>query len=246
GYGALQVLRGIDLDIERGRLLCIVGPNGAGKSTLIEILTDGRRRIGGAIAFELENADDHHRQPPHAIAQHGVIRKFQIPALFRSLTVAEHLLLATLRGVWPSPIRRSKRIAVPRTVLEICVATGLEAHTAAQSNALAHGLKQGLEIAMAVAARPTLLLLDEPTAGLTATERGIVGGILRRLVDDDITVVLIEHDFDFVGEVADRVAVLHDGRVVETGTFAEVSHSQIVRDAYLGTAGADANGVTSQ
>jgi ABC-type uncharacterized transport system ATPase subunit/ABC-type branched-subunit amino acid transport system permease subunit len=245
GYGALQVLRGIDLEIDRGQLLCIVGPNGAGKSTLIEVLTDGRRPIAGSIAFDLENTRDHHRRPPHAIAQSGLIRKFQIPALFRSLTVAEHLLLAAHRGAWPSPIRRSTRIAVPQTVLDISIATGLDAHMAQSSGALAHGLKQGLEIAMAVAARPILLLLDEPTAGLTAAERGIVGGILRRLVANGITIVLIEHDFDFVGEVADRVAVLHDGRVVESGSFAEVSRSAIVRDAYLGTAGADAVGATS-
>ena len=106
---------------------------------------------------------------------------------------------------------------------------------------LAHGLKQGLEIAMAVAARPTLLLLDEPTAGLTAAERGVIGAILRRLVAEGITIVLIEHDFDFVGEVSDRVAVLHDGRVIETGTFDEVSASAVVREAYLGTANVQAS-----
>jgi branched-chain amino acid transport system permease protein len=235
-YGALNVLRGIDLAIERGRLLCIVGPNGAGKSTLIEVLTDGRRPIDGTITFDLGTDRDHRRRRPQAIARHGLIRKFQIPALFRSLTVAEHLLLAGRRGRWPSFWRRTHAIGVPPAVLEVLTATGLDASVAVTSNALAHGLKQGLEIAMSVAARPVLLLLDEPTAGLTATERAVVGTILRRLVADGITIVLIEHDFDFVGEVADRVAVLHDGRVVETGTFAEVSASAVVRDAYLGAA----------
>ena len=239
-YGALTVLRGIDLAIERGRLLCIVGPNGAGKSTLIEVLTDGRRTISGDVTFDLESGGDHRRRPPHAIARHGLMRKFQIPALFRSLTVAEHLLLAEHRGRWPSFWRRTVSIGVPPAVLEVLTATGLAAGAGTTSNALAHGLKQGLEIAMSVAARPVLLLLDEPTAGLTATERAVVGTILRRLIADGITIVLIEHDFDFVGEVADRVAVLHDGRVVETGTFAEVSASAVVRDAYLGTAGAPA------
>lgn len=235
-YGSLNVLRGIDLAIERSQLLSIVGPNGAGKSTLIEVLTDGRRTIAGEIAFDLDSGGEHRRRPPHAIVQHGLVRKFQIPALFRSLSVAEHLLIAEHRGRWPSWWRRTSAIGVPPAVLDICVATGLEANIDATGAALAHGLKQGLEIAMAVAARPTLLLLDEPTAGLTATERAVVGGILRRLVAQGITIVLIEHDFDFVGEVSDRVAVLHDGRVVETGTFAAVSASTVVRDAYLGTA----------
>jgi branched-chain amino acid transport system permease protein len=237
-YGALHVLRGIDLTIERGRLLCIVGPNGAGKSTLIEVLTDGRRPISGAVAFDLDGGGDHRRRPPHVIARHGLMRKFQIPALFRSLSVAEHLLLAGHRGRWPSLRRRTIAIGVPPAVLDICTATGLGTSADALGGALAHGLKQGLEIAMAVAARPVLLLLDEPTAGLTASERAVIGSILRRLVAEGITIVLIEHDFDFVGEVADRVAVLHDGRVVETGTFAEVAASAVVRDAYLGTAGA--------
>jgi branched-chain amino acid transport system permease protein len=237
-YGALTVLRGIDLAIERGRLLCIVGPNGAGKSTLIEVLTDGRRTISGDVMFDLESGGDHRRRPPHAIARHGLMRKFQIPALFRSLTVAEHLLLAEHRGRWPSFWRRTVSIGVPPAVLEVLTATGLAAGAGTTSNALAHGLKQGLEIAMSVAARPVLLLLDEPTAGLTAAERAVVGTIMRRLIADGITIVLIEHDFDFVGAVADRVAVLHDGRVVETGTFAEVSASPVVRDAYLGSAGA--------
>jgi branched-chain amino acid transport system permease protein len=235
-YGSLYVLRGIDLAIRRGQLLSIVGPNGAGKSTLIEVLTDGRRAIVGEIAFALDSGGEHHRRPPHAIVRHGVVRKFQIPALFRSLSVAEHLLLAQHRGRWPSWWRRTAAIGVPPAVPHICVATGLDAKVDATGAVLAHGLKQGLEIAMAVAARPTLLLLDEPTAGLTAAERSVVGAILRRLVAEGITIVLIEHDFDFVGEVSDRVAVLHDGRVIETGTFAEVSASPVVREAYLGTA----------
>lgn len=235
-YGSLNVLRGVDLAVGRGQLLSIVGPNGAGKSTLIEVLTDGRRAIAGEIAFDLDSGADHRRRPPHAIVRLGLVRKFQIPALFRSLSVAEHLLLAEHRGRWPSWWRRTGAIGVPPAVLDICAATGLAGNVDATGTALAHGLKQGLEIAMAVAARPTLLLLDEPTAGLTAAERGVVGTILRRLVAEGITIVLIEHDFDFVGEVSDRVAVLHDGRVVETGTFVQVSASAVVRDAYLGTA----------
>ena len=104
------------------------------------------------------------------------------------------------------------------------------------SPALAHGLKQGLELAAATSVRPEILLLDEPTAGLTSNERHVIGDVFRRLVEAGMTIVLIEHDLDFVARVADRVVVLHGGKVVESGTPAEVSESAVVREAYVGTA----------
>ena len=121
-------------------------------------------------------------------------------------------------------------------MLDIVEATGLDGREDVPSPALAHGLKQGLELAAAVSVRPELLLLDEPTAGLTSNERHVIGDVFRRLVEAGMTIVLIEHDLDFVARVADRVIVLHGGRVVESGTPAEVSASAVVREAYVGTA----------
>lgn len=234
-YGDLHVLRGVDLAVRSGELLCIVGPNGAGKSTLMEVLTDGTRPHGGSVTYHHERAA-HRNRSPHAIARGRVVRKFQIPSLFSSLTVAETILLAGHRGRRPSLWRRSGQVAVSEPVLEILSATGLVGREDVLASELAHGLKQGLEIASAVAAEPRVLILDEPTAGLTPNERHVVGDVLRRLVGRGISVILIEHDLDFVQRIADRVAVLHEGRVIEVGTPQEVSSSTVVRQAYVGAA----------
>ncbi len=235
-YGALKVLRGVDFEIRAGELLCIVGPNGAGKSTMLNVLTDGKLPASGSISFFVHDGEVVRKgRPIHRIARAGIARKFQIPHLFDSLTVAETILLASRKGRIPSLFRRTKRIPVPRSVLDIVAATALEGREDTPSPALAHGLKQGLELAAAVSVRPELLLLDEPTAGLTGNERHVIGDVFRRLVEAGMTIVLIEHDLDFVARVADRVIVLHGGKVVESGTPAEVSESAVVREAYVGT-----------
>ena len=232
-----QVLRGVDFEIKAGELLCIVGPNGAGKSTMLNVLTDGKLPARGSISYFLHHGEVVRKgKPIHSIARAGVARKFQIPHLFDSLTVAETILLAQAQGEDPSLWRRTKEIPVGRSVLDIVEATGLEGREDTPSPALAHGLKQGLELAAATSVRPEVLLLDEPTAGLTSNERHVIGDVFRRLVEAGMTIVLIEHDLDFVARVADRVIVLHGGKVVESGTPEEVSASQVVREAYVGTA----------
>jgi branched-chain amino acid transport system permease protein len=235
GYGSLRVLRGVDLQVNRGELLCIVGPNGAGKSTLVSVLADGNLRAEGAIHYELGTHTSHRRRPAYRIARYGVSRKFQAPQLFASLSAAETILLARRGGRLPSFWRRTSTIPVSPAVLDVLDATGLTRRDNEKGTALAHGLKQGLEIAAAVSSRPQVLLLDEPTAGLTHNERAVVGQVLQRLVQGGMTIILIEHDLDFVNEIADRVVVLHEGRIIEDGTPAEVSRSDVVREAYLGT-----------
>lgn len=236
GYRSLKVLRGVDLAINAGELLCIIGPNGAGKSTLIEVITDGRRPREGTVELRLKGGASLRGTAAHRIARAGVVRKFQVPALFQSLSVAEHILLACHRGRRPSLWRRAQRIDVAREVAEICTATGLTGREDEPGGNLAHGLKQGLEIAMAVATGASVLLIDEPTAGLSGNERKVVGEILRTLTATGRTVVLVEHDIDFVMAVADRLAVLHDGRVLLEGAPTEVVRAPVVREAYLGMA----------
>ena len=233
-YGELQVLKGVDLDINAAELLCIVGPNGAGKSTLMEVLTDGTRSHQGEIKFHHELATRHRNRSPQSIARTGVMRKFQIPSLFESLTVAETVLLARAGGRRPSLWRRTTEVRVSEPVYEILRATDLNGREDVIASELSHGLKQGLEIAAAVAANPRVLILDEPTAGLTPNERHVIGDVLRRLVAGGMAVILIEHDLDFVQRIADRIAVLHHGRVIETGPPAAVSASPVVREAYVG------------
>ena len=234
-YGALQVLRGIDLSIRRGELICIVGPNGAGKSTLINLLTDGRLGHAGDVNLALESRPAHRGAAPHHLVRAGLGRKFQTPALFPTLSLAETLILAGQRGRFPRPWRQTTAVGVAPAVQRICEAAGLMNHVNRPAAELAHGLKQGLELAIAVAGGPELLLLDEPTAGLVAAERELIGHILTDLVRNvGVTVVLIEHDLDFVLRIADRIAVLDDGRIVEVGTPAVVAQSAAVRQAYLG------------
>ena len=237
GYGSLRVLRGVDFEILAGELLCIVGPNGAGKSTLLNVLTNGKVPMRGRIDYHLQH--DRLAQSGasiHRIARSGVARKFQIPHLFDTLTVAETILVASMRGALPSVWRRTRDVQVGRSVHEIVDATALAGRENDLPPHLAHGLKQGLELAAALSMRPEILLLDEPTAGLTANERHVIGEVFRRLLDAGVTIVLIEHDLDFVARVADRVIVLHGGKVVESGTPAEVAASPVVREAYVGTA----------
>lgn len=234
-YGDLHVLRGIGLEIRRGELLCMVGPNGAGKSTLIGVLTDGQLRYRGGVEFLVSEDTRHDGQPPESIARRGIVRKFQIPSLFPSLTVAEHILLATAKGRWPSMWRRTREIDVSPVVEAVCAASGLAGRMDDRADTLAHGFAQGLEMAMAVATGPRVVFMDEPTAGLTSRERSVVGGILRSLTACGMTVVLVEHDLDFVEQVADRIAVLHDGQILEAGIPSDVVKSPIVRDAYLGS-----------
>ncbi len=169
GYGALRVLRGVDFEVLAGELLCIVGPNGAGKSTLLGVLTNGKQSMSGRVTYHLESGELQQKgAPSHRIAQRGVARKFQIPHLFDSLTVAETLLVASHRGRVPSPWTRTRVVEVGKSVHDIVEATGLTGRENDLSPSLAHGLKQGLELAAAVSMRPEVLLLDEPTAGLTA------------------------------------------------------------------------------
>jgi branched-chain amino acid transport system permease protein len=234
-YGSLQVLRGVSLEVRRSELLCLIGPNGAGKSTLMALIGDGTMRHGGSIRFGLHGVDTHRGRTVDRLARSGVIRKFQTPSLFESLTVAETLLLARHRGRLPSLWRRTRRIEVPGAVVELCHLSGLDRHLDVPAAALPHGLQQALELAATVAAWPDLLLLDEPTAGLTVQERRVVGEVLRRLSrEQGRTILLIEHDLDFVDELADRVVVLQDGGVLADGSTDEIKRSERVRWSYLG------------
>lgn len=235
GYGRLKVLTGLDLEIIPGELVCVVGPNGAGKSTLIGVLTDGELPWSGAITYQLERPIKATRPAPHTIARAGVVRKFQLPMFFQGLSVIEHLLLASLKGKSPSIWRRAEQVSVPRDVLEILENTGLQGREHEMAEDLPHGLKQCLDVAMAVAARPQVIFMDEPTAGLSAGERHTLGRIFRALADSGIAVVLIEHDLDFVESISDRVVVLHEGRILQTGDAATVLKSNIVQHAYLGS-----------
>jgi branched-chain amino acid transport system permease protein len=214
-----------------GEILSMIGPNGAGKSTLINVITDTRDLTGGVI--ELRGAQ-RKRTPPAKIAKLGIGRTFQGSNLMETYTAADSLFIAQRCGRIPSLWRRTTDIPASEAVMSLDVATGLSEVLDAQVMDLAHGRRQALELSMALALSPQLLLLDEPTAGLTVEERALVGGILKQLVSDGFGIVLIEHDLDFVRTITDRVAVLHQGVVGVEGPVDEIVESALVREIYLG------------
>jgi len=231
-FGSLQVLDGIDFNTRRGELLSLVGPNGAGKTTLMRCISDGGERSSGSV---LINDHDIERKPPYECVAFGVGRKFQNATTFDALTVAESLRIARTRLERPSLWTRAAELDLPGAALQVLQATGLDQKLGIHVRHLSHGEKQALELAMVLALEPSVLLLDEPTAGLTKPERTLIGRILMQLTGTHgLCIVLVEHDLDFVREISSRVIVLHQGRLVLDGSVAEVVESELVRTIYAG------------
>ena len=231
-YGSLSVLTDVTMTGRASHLLGIIGPNGAGKTTLMRCISDGSERSGGKV--EIGGADIG-RGAPQDIVALGVGRSFQNTNLFDTLTVADCLLLARYRIDGARLFRSIAGIALPEPALDILRTTGLDQRLADETGNLSHGMKRGLELAMVLATEPSVLLLDEPTAGLTKPERMVIGKVLGRLTRGyGLCIVLIEHDLDFVREVSDRVVVLHQGEILMEGTVDEVVSSDLVRSVYAG------------
>ena len=231
-YGSLTVLEAIDLEIRPGELVSLVGPNGAGKTTLMRCLSDGTEPIKGAISIDGTSTAG---LTPNRIVGLGVGRKFQLASVFESLTVGDCLLLARASQDGLSPVGRADTLNLPQAALDVLRMTGLDRMLAEPVSLLSHGQKQALELSMVVALEPRLILLDEPTAGLTKAERTTIGTVLKTLTADlGIAAVLVEHDLDFVREISSRIVVLHQGRLVLDGTVEEVVNSDLVKTIYSG------------
>jgi len=232
-FGSLTVLEGIDFEARAGELVSLVGPNGAGKTTLMRCIADGAERTAGTIAV---NGYDIGRKPPEACVALGVGRKFQMANVFDTLTVAQCLQIARARHARPSLWRRAAELPLPEAAMHVLATTGLDKQLGTPAHLLSHGMKQALELAMVLALEPRVLLLDEPTAGLTKTERMQIGAILIDLArKQGLCVLLVEHDLDFVREISSRVIVLHQGRIVLDGSVEEVVASELVKQVYAGS-----------
>jgi len=231
-YGSLRVLDGISIEARGSELLSIVGPNGAGKTTLMRCISDGGERTGGRVHV---NGEEIGRGAPQSVVAKGVGRSFQNTNLFETLTVGECLMLSRWRIDGAALFSRRGRVALPEPALGILRATGLDRALATETRHLSHGQKRGLELAMVLATEPSVLLLDEPTAGLTKAERMAIGAVLTGLArDHGLCILLIEHDLDFVREISDRIVVLHQGALLMEGTVEEVIASDLVRAVYSG------------
>lgn len=218
-FGGLQALEALNLTVRDKELYCIIGPNGAGKSTFLNVLTGTLRPTSGSVRFL---GQDITGLPLHRIARLGIARKFQIPSVFPSLSVEDNLNVA--RWSVSSPARPV------RELLDL-VALGKRAATLAGE--LAHGQKQWLEIGMALAIEPRLLLLDEPTAGMTPQETLATAEMLLRL-KGEFSIVAVEHDIRFVRALNSETLVLHQGRRLRSGPFHDIEADEMVRDVYLG------------
>ena len=231
-FGSFRALSEVDLEVRLGELVSIVGPNGAGKTSLVRCMSDGAERSAGRI---LVGGRSIGRGSPDRIVDLGLGRKFQGASVFGSLTVGESLKLATWKGGLPSLWRRDPALVLSPEAAEVVAALGLRTVWHVPARDISHGQRQALELAMVLALEPRVLILDEPTAGLSTAERALVGDLLLRLIAGGrLAVVLIEHDFDFVKRISSRIVVLVGGKMLADGTVAEISESKLVREAYLG------------
>jgi branched-chain amino acid transport system permease protein len=233
-FGTLKVLQGIDLVADGGELVGLIGPNGAGKTTLMRCMSDGAEASAGTVVL---CGNDTRGAPPERCVRFGLGRKFQNANIFETLTVAECLRIAGTIIERPSLVKRSDTLGLPPYAMEVVRTTGLDRKLGAVAKDLSHGEQQALELAMVLTLEPKIVLLDEPTAGLTKTERTQIGSVLAALAHQyGLCCLLVEHDLDFVAEVATRIVVLHQGRIVMQGSFEEVVNSELVKTIYAGTA----------
>jgi ABC-type branched-subunit amino acid transport system ATPase component len=232
-FGGLLAVDGVDLAVEPGERRAIIGPNGAGKTTLFNLISGELGVSSGAIhLFDRDITG----LPPHRRAALGLARTFQITNLFPSLSALENGLLAVQALTWTKfamlrPLERFTRLK--ERALAALRAVGLEDRAATTVGNLSHGEQRQLEIALALAGQPRVLLLDEPTAGLSPGESQLMADLLRGL-DPAMTVLIIEHDMDIALQIALHVTVLHYGRVIADGPREAVKADPLVREIYLG------------
>ena len=231
-FDGFRALDNLNLYVDNGELRCIIGPNGAGKSTMMDVIT-GKTRPDAGKAFFGQTIDLLALTEPE-IAQAGIGRKFQKPTVFETLSVVVNLELAMRadKGVWAS--LRMRLTGEQRDRIDAVLATiGLGAERARRAGALSHGQKQWLEIGMLLMQEPQLLLIDEPVAGMTHQETERTAALLVSLAGAH-SVVVVEHDMEFVRAIARTVTVLHEGRVLAEGTMSDVQNDPRVREVYLG------------
>ena len=231
-FDGFKALNNLSLYVDPGELLCIIGPNGAGKTTMMDVITGKTRPDAGQVWFG--DTVDLLRLSEPQIAQIGIGRKFQKPTVFEHLSVLENLELALAgpKSFWRALVARLTSEEEQR-IADTLDTIGLTAHRRSQARTLSHGQKQWLEIGMLLMQRPELLLVDEPVAGMTPQETERTAELLLSLAGRH-SVVVVEHDMEFVRSIARRVIVLHEGRVLAEGRMDTVQNDQRVIDVYLG------------
>ncbi len=236
-FGSLHAVQDVSLMVAPGELRAIIGPNGAGKTTFFNLITGFFPPSAGEIRFD---GTDITRVPASGRVRLGMARTFQITEIFPELTVRENVRIAVEAAAGMTLgiiLRRARQEAIAHEISAAIALTGLTDRADRKVGELAHGDQRAAEIAMALALRPRLLLLDEPTAGMGEQETFEIAALIRRLHRDSrYTIVLIEHDMRVVFHLADRITVLEQGCLLAEGTPAEIAANEAVQAAYLGQA----------
>jgi branched-chain amino acid transport system ATP-binding protein len=230
-YGGLAAVDGLTLEVRPGAMHCIIGPNGAGKSTFFDLVTNVQPPSEGEVYYFGQRITS---LPTHRHAGIGIARKFQAPTLFPELTAAQNLFLGKVGHLsWNRLLGQRAAASADPDVSAMLDRLRLAGQAQSRAADLSHGQQQWLEIGVALMARPRLLLLDEPTAGMSPRETEATADLLRE-VTAGATTLIVEHDLAFVRRIADVITVMHRGQAVAEGSPDEIAGNDLVRDVYLG------------
>ena len=229
-FGGIKALAGVTLKVAQGERRAIIGPNGAGKTTLFNVLTGELEPTAGRVRLAGEDVTG---RRPHELARRGLARMYQRNELFDPLSARDNVAIALAAAAGPYRPFRSPPARELVMADELLERVGLSMQGAVPARALSHGERRQLELAVALARRPRVLLLDEPTAGMSPAETARITELIGSL-DRALTLVIVEHDMDVVFRLAERITVLHEGRVIAEGTPAQVRGDTLVNEVYLG------------
>jgi len=235
-FGTLRAVDGVDFHLPQGELRAIIGPNGAGKSTFVNLLTGHLAVSEGQVFFRGEEITNF---SPHRVTRKGIGRSFQVTNILPRLSVLENVRIAVqARYKFHNPFSHVSRLGKTwegaRVILD---RVGLISESNVIAEDLSHGFQRNLEIGIALANGPELLILDEPTQGMGSEETASTVGLIQQLSQDGLTIAIIEHDMDVVMTLAETITVFHQGKILTEGTPEQISHNDVVQQVYLGVTG---------
>ena len=222
-FGGLAAVADVDLSVDEGEIHCLIGPNGAGKSTLFKLIVGTYAPTAGSILFRGENVTG---TQPSGRVRRGMSIKMQTPSVFKELPVRQNIEIALQHHVARQDLAREEE--------RLLGLLDLSAQATKPAGTLAHGQQQWLEIGMALALKPALLLMDEPTAGMSSEETYRTGELIKSLNGEGMTVLVVEHDMALIRQIAQRVTVMHFGKVFARGSISEIIADPRVAEIYLG------------